>query len=100
MGDICLALKAGLIRREQVTQLEDVLIGKADGRRSAGDITLFDRSGLAIQDLAIAKLAYSKVDELDGLHQIELKSLLREPLDAIDQLADVAERAVEVGEVP
>jgi len=72
IGDIGLAFKAGLITREQVTQLGDVLIGKADGRRSAGDITLFDSSGLAIQDLAIAKLAYSKVGQLDGLQQIEL----------------------------
>jgi len=72
IGDIGLAYQAGLIRREDVTQLGDVLIGEADGRRSANDITLFDSSGLAIQDLAIAKLAYSKVGELDGLQQIEL----------------------------
>jgi alanine dehydrogenase len=72
IGDIGLAFKAGLIARDQVTQLGDVLIGEADGRRSAGDITLFDSSGLAIQDLAIAKLAYSKVDQLEGLQQIEL----------------------------
>lgn len=72
IGDIGLAFKAGFITREQVTQLGDVLIGEADGRRSANDITLFDSSGLAIQDLAIAKLAYSKVGELNGLQQIEL----------------------------
>jgi ornithine cyclodeaminase/alanine dehydrogenase-like protein (mu-crystallin family) len=72
IGDIGLAFEAGLIRREDVTQFGDVLIGKADGRRSAGDITLFDSSGLAIQDLAVAKLAYSKVGQLDGLQQIEL----------------------------
>jgi superfamily II DNA or RNA helicase len=71
-ADIGLAFEAGLIRREDVTQFGDVLIGKADGRRSARDITLFDSSGLAIQDLAIAKLAYSKVGQLDGLQQIEL----------------------------
>jgi len=72
IGDIGVAYKAGLIRPEDVTSLGDVLIGKADGRRSASDITLFDSSGLAIQDLAIAKLAYSKVGELDDLQQIEL----------------------------
>jgi ornithine cyclodeaminase/alanine dehydrogenase-like protein (mu-crystallin family) len=48
-----------------------VLIGDADGRRSAGDITLFDSTGLAIQDLAIAKAAYAKADELD-LQRLEL----------------------------
>ena len=48
-----------------------VLTGEADGRRSAGDITLFDSTGLAIQDLAIAKAAYAKADTLD-LQTIEL----------------------------
>ena len=40
-------------------------VGEADGRRSAGDITLFDSTGLAIQDLAIARAAIAKVPELD-----------------------------------
>ncbi len=72
MGDIGQAYAAGLVTREDVRELGQVLTGRADGRRSARDITLFDSSGLAIQDLAIARLAYSKVDELDGLQQIEL----------------------------
>jgi ornithine cyclodeaminase/alanine dehydrogenase-like protein (mu-crystallin family) len=73
MGEVGLAAAAGIIRREDVTELGQVLIGKADDRRSAGDITLFDSSGLAIQDLAIAKLAYAERDELD-LQTIELLS--------------------------
>jgi len=56
--------RGGTVTRNDVTELGAVLIGEADGRRSAGDITLFDSSGLAIQDLAITKLAYSKRDEL------------------------------------
>ena len=72
IGEVGLAAAAGIITREDVTELGQVLIGAADGRRSAGDITLFDSSGLAIQDLAIAKLACSKLDELDGLQTIEL----------------------------
>jgi alanine dehydrogenase len=65
IGEVGLAAAAGVITRQDVTELGQVLIGEADGRRSAGDITLFDSSGLAIQDLAIAKLAYSKRDELE-----------------------------------
>ena len=72
MGDIGQGVAAGLVNRDDVSELGQVLIGKADGRRSAGDITLFDSSGLAIQDLAITKLAYAKVGELDGLQAIEL----------------------------
>jgi ornithine cyclodeaminase/alanine dehydrogenase-like protein (mu-crystallin family) len=65
IGEVGLGAAAGIITREDVTELGQVLIGQADGRRSAGDITLFDSSGLAIQDLAIAKVAYAKRDELD-----------------------------------
>ena len=57
--------------RADVTELGAVLIGDEDGRRSAGDITLFDSTGLAIQDLAIAKAAYAKAAGLD-LRQLEL----------------------------
>ena len=71
IGDVGQGVAAGLVTRDDVTELGAVLIGEADGRRSAGDITLFDSSGLAIQDLAIAKDAYAKRDELD-LQTIEL----------------------------
>jgi ornithine cyclodeaminase/alanine dehydrogenase-like protein (mu-crystallin family) len=60
-----------VIGRDDVTDLGAVLVGDVEGRRSAGDITLFDSTGLAIQDLAIAKVAYAKRDELD-LQTIEL----------------------------
>ena len=65
IGDIGQGVAAGFITRDDVTELGAVLAGEADGRRSADDITLFDSSGLAIQDLAIAKVAYTKRDELD-----------------------------------
>jgi ornithine cyclodeaminase/alanine dehydrogenase-like protein (mu-crystallin family) len=70
-GELTGAVKAGVIGRDDVTELGRALIGEADGRRSAGDITLFDSTGLAIQDLAIAKAAYAKSGELD-LQQLEL----------------------------
>jgi ornithine cyclodeaminase/alanine dehydrogenase-like protein (mu-crystallin family) len=67
-GELAAAVSAGVVAREQVTELGTVLVGDADGRRSAGDITLFDSTGLAIQDLAIAKAAYVKADQLDLRH--------------------------------
>ena len=42
------------MRREDVTELGAVCAGLAPGRGSERDITLFDSTGLAIQDLAIA----------------------------------------------
>jgi len=64
-GELAAAVEAGVVTRAEVTELGAVLTGAADGRRSAEDITLFDSTGLAIQDLAIAKVAYAKASELD-----------------------------------
>jgi alanine dehydrogenase len=64
-GDLVLAVKAGALSRDDVAQLGDVLMGSADGRGSDGDITIFDSTGLAIQDLAIALAAMERVSELD-----------------------------------
>jgi alanine dehydrogenase len=64
-GELTGAVEADLIRREDVTELGEVLTGAARGRQHPEDITLFDSTGLAIQDLAIAKATYAKVNELD-----------------------------------
>jgi alanine dehydrogenase len=64
-GDLAHAVEAGLVTRDDVTQLGDVLAGKAEGRRDEDEITVFDSTGLAIQDLAIALAALERVDELD-----------------------------------
>jgi alanine dehydrogenase len=54
-GELANAVDAGLIGRDDVTQLGDVLIGSAGGRSSDEEVTLFDSTGLAIQDLAIVQ---------------------------------------------
>jgi alanine dehydrogenase len=53
-GELTGAVAAGIVRREDVTELGEVCAGLAPGRGSAEEITLFDSTGLAIQDLAIA----------------------------------------------
>jgi alanine dehydrogenase len=65
------AVEAGVLGRDEVTQLGDVLAGTAEGRKSERDITIFDSTGLAIQDLAIALAAMERAEELD-LPTIEL----------------------------
>jgi alanine dehydrogenase len=60
-----------VLGRDDVRQLGDVLVGAAEGRQSATDITVFDSTGLAIQDLAIALAAMERAAELD-LPVIEL----------------------------
>ncbi|HEY6067431.1 MAG TPA: ornithine cyclodeaminase family protein [Gaiellaceae bacterium] len=70
-GDLVHAVDAGLLERGGVTQLGDVLAGTAEGRRSDDEITVFDSTGLAIQDLAIALAAMDRAGDLD-LARIEL----------------------------
>ncbi|HEX6662042.1 MAG TPA: ornithine cyclodeaminase family protein [Gaiellaceae bacterium] len=70
-GDLMHAVDAGLLERGSVTQLGDVLAGEAEGRRSDDEITVFDSTGLAIQDLAVALAAMERADELE-LAGIEL----------------------------
>ena len=64
-GDLAHAVEAALIAREEATELGAVLTGNAPGRRSSGEITAFDSTGLAIQDLAIALAAYEVAEQLD-----------------------------------
>jgi len=52
-GELSGAVAEGRVRREQVTELGAVLVGAAAGRSSDEEITLFDSTGLAIQDLGI-----------------------------------------------
>jgi ornithine cyclodeaminase/alanine dehydrogenase-like protein (mu-crystallin family) len=56
-GELTGAVEAGMVHREQVTDLGAVLTGEARGRRGPEAVTLFDSTGLAIQDLAIAAAA-------------------------------------------
>ncbi len=70
-GELAAGVEAGVVTRERVTDLGAVLAGDAEGRRSAEDVTLFDSTGLAIQDLAIAKAAMAKAGDID-LPKIDL----------------------------
>ena len=55
-GELTGAVQAGRVGRGDVTELGRVLTGEAPGRTSDESVTLFDSTGLAIQDLAIVAL--------------------------------------------
>src|SRR5262249_48653224 len=59
-GDLVHAVEADVLSREDVAEIGDVLLGAAEGRQSDRDITIFDSTGLAIQDLAIALAAMER----------------------------------------
>jgi alanine dehydrogenase len=58
-GELTGAVDAGVVARDAVTDLGAVLAGAARGRLSDDAVTLFDSTGLAIQDLAIAIAAHA-----------------------------------------
>jgi alanine dehydrogenase len=57
-GELTAGVTAHAVARDQVIALGEVILGRAQGRRSEDEITLFDATGLAIQDLAIAVSVY------------------------------------------
>jgi alanine dehydrogenase len=57
-GELANGVEAGLVERGAVTQLGDVLTGRGEGRRTGEEITLFDSTGLAIQDLWIVQAVF------------------------------------------
>jgi alanine dehydrogenase len=59
-GELTGAVEAGLVSRERVDELGAVLAGARPGRPDGDAVTLFDSTGLAIQDLAIARAAYAR----------------------------------------
>jgi alanine dehydrogenase len=64
-GELAAVVDSGLIGEADVTRIGDVLAGTALGRAGDDDITAFDSTGLAIQDLAIAIAAFDRRAELD-----------------------------------
>jgi len=60
-GDYLFALREGAITEDHIRgEIGDILIGKAKGRTSRDEITLFKSLGLAIEDLASAAFLYEK----------------------------------------
>ena len=53
-GDLLPLLEKGRLHERQLLELGDVIVGRRAGRESAGQITLFESQGMAIQDLAVA----------------------------------------------
>ena len=58
-GEYLVPLQEGLIGEDHIRgSVGELLLGKAEGRVSDDDITIFDALGLAVEDVASAKLVY------------------------------------------
>lgn len=60
-GEVNVPLHDGALRREQIhAALGEILAGGARGRTRDDEITVFDSTGLAVQDVALARLVYER----------------------------------------
>jgi len=63
VGECEKAVKQGLITPDDICELGDVLLGKASGRTGDEDITMFDSSGIGLQDLIVAAMVTERAKE-------------------------------------
>jgi len=60
-GEVNVPLAKGLLAEKDIFgELGEVIVGKKKARTKDSDITVFDSTGLAIQDVATANLVYQK----------------------------------------
>jgi len=61
IGDTHHAIVAGLMRKQDVhAELAEIVAGKRHGRTTAGEITIFDSTGIALEDAVCAVAVYEK----------------------------------------
>ncbi len=68
-GECQVAARMGLLDEGKVDEIGEILLGRKPGRSSAGEITVFDATGMAIQDILTARLALSRA-EGEGLGSV------------------------------
>lgn len=66
LGEAQHAIKAGLINQADIIPIGEVINGTQIGRTSDDEITLFDGTGVGLQDLAVASVA-AKLAEEQGI---------------------------------
>ena len=63
-GEIHHALKAGVLEKERIVELGNVISRPELGRSSEEQITVADLTGVAVQDIQIAKAVYLALEEM------------------------------------
>ena len=72
-GEINVAIQEGIYNiREVYGTLAELVAGKKKGRTNNGAITVFDSTGIAVEDIAVAKLLFQKAQQRGGYPSIDL----------------------------
>jgi len=72
IGEAQHAISKGLISEADITSIGDVINGTHPGRSSDAEITLFDGTGVGLQDLAVASVAARLAQDSGKAQQIQL----------------------------
>jgi alanine dehydrogenase len=62
-GDLLSPLQKGLLYPEKIVELCEIVAGRHPGRQSEDEITLFKSHGIALEDIALAAMAYARAKE-------------------------------------
>ena len=72
-GEINVPVQKGLYSVDKVYgTLAELVLGRKNGRSSNEDITVFDSTGIAIEDIAVARLLFEKARETGVFSYIDL----------------------------
>lgn len=65
VGETQSAVMTGIIHKNNLTEIGQFILGNAKGRTSDEEITIFDSTGIALQDLVVSKYIVSKAEEMN-----------------------------------
>lgn len=72
-GEVNVPLSKGIIARGDIyADLGEIVTGKRPGRKSRDEITVFDSTGLAVQDIATDWVVYEKAKKMGKGMEVEL----------------------------
>jgi len=72
-GEINVAVQKGIYSIDEVYgTLAEIVVGKKKGRTNNKAITVFDSTGIAVEDIAVAKLLFEKAQQRGGYPSIDL----------------------------
>jgi len=80
IGEVANAIESGVLKREDIDKIGEVVAGSKPGRLDEGDITIFESDGTIIQSAAVVQLIYRKaVEQGLGVETGEVNSFFMNP---------------------
>ena len=64
-GEVEIPVKKGIVSEADINEIGDLILGNCEGRTSDEDITIYDPAGMALLDIAAAKVALDLAAEKD-----------------------------------